>query len=125
MKKKLKQDVPATDDGVGASKEVSVQVQHEGVGVARSHEEQVLHREGSQRGFQHLHSHLLVEVFSYLPQTELFEVMTVCRPWEQTVMAASILWKEVEVFRRWDLGGRGGRRWNSFENNKHIKCQSF
>ena len=47
----------------------------------------------------------LVEVFSHLPEKELFEVMLVSRHWGKAVMEADILWKKVEVVRKWDLGG--------------------
>ena len=47
---------------------------------------------------------LLVEIFSYLPQKDLFEVMLVSRHWGKAVREADILWKKVEVVRNWDIG---------------------
>lgn len=44
---KSNEDVPATDEGVGLSIDESVQVHHAGVGIVSSHQEQVLHGEGS------------------------------------------------------------------------------
>lgn len=66
--------------------------------------------ESTQRGLQHLDSDLLLEVFSFLPQKDLVEVMCVCRPWEKTVMEASVLWKVVKVCNKWELGSSGGGR---------------
>lgn len=64
--------------------------------------------EGSQRELQHLNSDLLVQVLLYLPQTELFEVMSVCKPWEDAVLEACVLWREVHVCKKWEMGSRGG-----------------
>lgn len=50
---------------------------------------------------------LLVEVFSYLPFKDLFEVMLVNKLWEKTVTETDNLWEQVEVTRKWDLRGVG------------------
>lgn len=56
-----------------------------------------------------LHTDLLAEVFSYLPQICLFEVMLVSRRWEKAVKeGTSSLWRKVTVV-RWEqwCGERG------------------
>ena len=87
---KQKQVVLATDDKVCKSRAELVEVQHDGV-LSRSHHVQVLPWEdtrakGPHRDMKTFDPDLLLQVLSYLPQTELFEVMTVCRPWEKMVM---------------------------------------
>lgn len=66
-KEVFKQDVSATNESIGESKEDSVRVQHEGVGNATSRLVKVMPvesttAEGGQRESQHLHSDLLVQV---------------------------------------------------------------
>lgn len=109
QKQDLQQDVPTIPEGVGASRYHSEDFVLEGVGGTRPQHMEVLPGDdstakGTQRDLQHLNTDLLVEVFSYLPQTELHEVMTACRPWEKAVMGASVLWKEVKVYMKWDRG---------------------
>lgn len=98
-KEVFKRDVSATDETVDGSRGNSVKVQHEGMGGARSCLVTVIPGVGSaaedgQRGFQDLHSDLLLQVLSHLPQTELFEILSVCKPWEIAVMEANVLWKK-------------------------------
>ena len=76
-KQKLKQNMPTTDDQVGESREdqqSSLADQHEGVGGGVSRQVQASPGEGSrvggdERDMKAFNSDLLVEVFSYLPQT--------------------------------------------------------
>lgn len=49
-----------------------------------------------------LNSDSLIQVFSNLLQTGLFEVMSVCKAWERAVMEDTLLWRKVKVMRRWD-----------------------
>lgn len=65
--------------------------------------------ESSRREWKDVNADLLVQVFSYLPQIELFEVISVSKAWKMAVMEASVLWKEVTVCKKWDLGARGER----------------
>ena len=58
---------------------------------------------GEERGFKDLPADLLVEVFRYLPQTSLFEVMQVDRSWESAVREGSALWNRIVVSRKWDV----------------------
>ena len=97
-------DMPATVDGVGTSRQGSMQIEHEGVEVLS---EGGSGGESTERGLEHLDSDMLTVVFSYLPQIELFEDMCVCRAWGKIVMEASVLWKEVKVCKMWALGGSG------------------
>lgn len=52
------------------------------------------------RGLRNLNADVLAEVFSYLPQRELFEVMSVSRQWEEAVMGGPNLWRKVDVLRK-------------------------
>ena len=58
---------------------------------------------------------LLVEVFSNLPQRQLFEMMSVSRDWKKAIMESSRLWRKVKVGRKWHTRpqrskGKKGRR---------------
>ena len=64
--------------------------------------------ENPKRDLQNLDADLLVEVLSYLPQNELFEVMAVSSRWQAVVQETSKLWRVVKVGRKWHSGmGRG------------------
>ena len=70
-----------------------------------------LKREGKE--LRNLGADMLGEVFSYLPQKQLFEVLSVSKDWGKAVMEGTGLWSKVDVFRNWNLGSeRRGRRGN-------------
>ena len=70
-----------------------------------STERSVVEAEG--RELRNLGADMLVEVFSFLPQTELFEVLTVSKEWMKAVTEGGELWRKVRVCRKWNLRGEG------------------
>ena len=62
---------------------------------------------GERKELRNLGADMLGEVFSYLPQKELFEVLVVSKNWKKAVMEGSGLWRKVDVCRKWNLGGEG------------------
>ena len=83
-------DVPVTGDFDGEVGGKPEETQHVGVGGAGSNQVPLLAAEGiatdgEERDFKNLVADILVQVFSYLNQKNLFEVMTVSRHWEKCV----------------------------------------
>ena len=62
---------------------------------------------GERKELRNLGADMLGEVFSYLPQKELFEVLAVSKNWKKAVMEGSGLWRKVDVCRKWNIGGEG------------------
>lgn len=107
----LKQDAPVTSDGgsdlnQGTKEGIPLGVkgcQRQGrAGGHKSRRVQVPSGKDNdykdeEMEWKDLNADLPVRVFSYLPQLELFEVMSVCKGWEEAETEASVLWKEVEV----------------------------
>ena len=63
------------------------------------------------RVLRDLSADLLASVFSYLPQRDLFEFMSVSKQWETILKGDRSLWTKVKVVRSWkleDIGGKGG-----------------
>ena len=61
------------------------------------------------RKLKDLDADLLTQVFSYLPQKILFQIMLISRHWNKAVREGTVLWKEINVFWRWDMDGKGNQ----------------
>lgn len=123
-KRKVKQFVPATVEGDGEISRASLAALREFVGGAGSHQMPAILDEGSQaegegRELKNLDADILVQVFSFLHQRSLLEVMSVSKYWEKTVMEGRELWKQVEVLQAWDLRGRG-MMWGEITANQMV-----
>lgn len=59
------------------------------------------------RELQNLDADVLVEVFSYLPQKELFEILYISKDWNSVVMGGSVLWRKVDVKQKWNFEAEG------------------
>lgn len=57
------------------------------------------------RKLKNLDADLLIQVFSYLPQKISFQIMLVSRHWNTAVWEGIVLWKEIKLLQRWDMGG--------------------
>ena len=55
------------------------------------------------RKLKDLDADLLTQVFSYLPQKILFQIMLISRHWNKAVREGTVLWKEINVFWRWNM----------------------
>ena len=89
---------------------------HIGPAGSTSHEE--LGVQGcSKEASTELCADLLVEVFSFLGNVQLYEVMSVSRDWRKAVIEGSALWRKVHVVQTFDaeavwvegMGGKEGR----------------
>ena len=63
-------------------------------GVTGREDTREVHKQGAMREIENLHSDILVQIFSYLHETELFELMLVSKHWEKAVMDGNLLWKK-------------------------------
>ena len=61
-------------------------------------------RNHNKGGGKELHAEVLIEVFSHLPQMDLFEVMSVSRDLNKAVINGSVLWRNVAIISAWDSG---------------------
>ena len=59
------------------------------------------------RDLPNLGADVLVEVSSYLPTKDLFELLLVSKYWNSAVMEGSGLWRKVDVQKKWNLEAQG------------------